>query len=113
MTTFTNILIMICGLIAILAAMGLGMALQKRGQRLADMEKRIGALEEKAEHAPKRLANRTIAGIEDAQAILIDLVFTHEAEEARLNNLRDVLSILRRDPNQYDPERPAGLRKEV
>ena len=112
MTIITGIIITFCAVIALLAAVRLGMALQKRSQRLGDLERRIAALEEKVEHAPKRMANRTIAGIEDAQAILIDLLFQHRAEEARLDNLRDVLSILRRDPGSYDPNRPAGLRKE-
>ena len=108
MTTTTLIIATVFVSLALLAVFQMGRFIQ----RLDDQEKRIAALEEKVEHAPKRLANRTIAGIEDAQAILIDLVFQHQAEECRLNNLHDVLSILRRDPSGYDPDRPAGLRKE-
>jgi len=106
--SITFILLATLAIIAMLAA---AFRLGQYIQRQNDQERRISALEEKVEHAPKRLANRTIAGIEDAQAILIDLLFQHQAEEARLDNLRDVLSILRRDPNGYDSDRPAGLRK--
>ena len=99
-------------ILCLAAALQAGRWIERRSQRLNNIERRISALEEKAELAPKRLANRTIAGIEDAQAILIDLLFQHRAEAARLDNLSDVLAILRREPNRYDPERPCGRRPE-
>ena len=98
----------LAGLLILLAAVGLGMALQRRGQRLSDMERRLAALEAVQ---PKAHTHRTIAGIEDAQAVAVDLVFQVEAERARLNSLLDILGAVRQGPYEYDPDRPCGRRK--
>lgn len=59
----------------------------------------------------KRHTMSTVAGIEDALAVLYDLLVQQEVEERRMKQLHEVLSTLREGPHAYDPERPAGRRE--
>ena len=54
---------------------------------------------------------QTIAGIEDATAVLIDIEFEIEALKARAETARRILGATRTNPHAYDPDRPAGRRK--
>ncbi len=109
MTSYLLVAAILIGLVAISAGMMLGMALQKRHQRLVDMEQRITALEAAQ---PKAHTHKTIAGIEDAQAVVIDLAFQMQADQARLNSLLEILGAVRQGPHSYDPDRPCGRRVE-
>lgn len=54
-------------------------------------------------------------GIEDATAILIELILKDQAErqytETRLNQAREILGMVRQGPQEYDRERPNGKGK--
>lgn len=63
-----------------------------------ELEKRVGDLEKSA---AKRHTHRTIAGLEDATALVIDLKIEAEAMEARLETLRRVLGKTREGPEAY------------
>jgi hypothetical protein len=104
MTTATIILI-IAAIAAFLA--------YRLGRRHEQIEQRLSALETaERERQQKAHTHRTIAGIEDAQAVAIDLVYEVQIVEARLRNLREILGIVRQGPHSYDPNRECGKRKE-
>jgi hypothetical protein len=73
------------------------------------MEQRIAALEAVQ---PKAHTHKTIAGIEDAQAVVIDLAFQLKAEQARIDSLLEILGAVRQGPYSYDVNRPCGRRME-
>jgi len=64
-----------------------------------ELEKRVGDLEKSA---AKRHTHRTIAGLEDATALVIDLKIEAETMEARLETLRRVLGKTREGPEAYE-----------
>lgn len=59
----------------------------------------------------------TAAGLEDATAVLLELLQRKQAEEAytaaRLNQLYEITGMIRKGPHAYDPDRPAGPRPKV
>jgi len=97
-------------LLASLALIGIALAFLF-GRHCEAIERRLRALEEKAASAPEAHSHRTVAGIEDATAVVIDLLFEVEAEHARLESLRQILGAVRQGPYNYDPERPCGKRQ--
>ena len=62
----------------------------------------------------KRHTMRTLAGIEDALAIMVDLmneIVQHQQYmDAQMLRLQHVLQTLRAGPNEYDPDEPCGRR---
>ena len=58
---------------------------------------------------PKRLPHNTGAGIEDATAVVIDIVMNAEADYIRAQQALEILQRVR--GVKYDPDRPAGPRK--
>ena len=64
----------------------------------------------------KRYTLRTIAGLEDALAIAIDIIAENRIHqlylESRIRQLHRALQELRAGPDNYDPDKPAGQRIE-
>jgi hypothetical protein len=58
----------------------------------------------------KRHTHRTAAGLEDAMAILMDVLLGFDAMHSRTDQALHVLRKIREGPHSYDPEQPAGLR---
>lgn len=62
----------------------------------------------------KAHTHSTLAGLEDGIAIAVDILnelYTSQTYvRGRAKNLVDVLSLVRRGPHAYDPDRPAGQR---
>lgn len=73
-------------------------------------ESRISRLEEDTDH--RRHTHSTIAGIEDAEAILVDWMIDIEANELRAQTVLKKLQTLRAGPQAYDVDTPAYKRKE-
>jgi len=98
----------------IFIGMGIALAIVALAQVVrvfVDFNRRISALEAQSPR-PKRHTHRTIAGIEDAMAVTIDLLIKQKADLARTQTLLEILQKVRESPHAYDPERPAGLRPE-
>jgi len=70
---------------------------------------RITALEAQS---PKRHTMSTVAGLEDAMAVIIDCQRQFNAFDERLNAELSILQTLRSGPHNYDPDRSAGKRPE-
>jgi hypothetical protein len=61
----------------------------------------------------RRHTHSTLAGLEDAIAIVLDLLLSQGLNEYvrySLNDLQEILSKIREGPNAYDIDRPAGER---
>lgn len=58
----------------------------------------------------RRHTTRTIAGLEDATAIALDILLQTRAQEERLKRLLCILGELRQGPEEYKADQPAGLR---
>lgn len=78
------------------------------GRYFGVLEQRIFALEQKT--SLKRLPNKTIEGLEDAQAVLIGIAQEHQITGLRLQQLDEVLKLLRSSPFDYQ-YRPDGSRE--
>jgi outer membrane murein-binding lipoprotein Lpp len=81
--------------------------------QIADLQKQITDLvAQQAQQQPKRLTHSTIAGIEDALAVAIDIVMEGQAadeyRQARMRQLQSILQITRQGPDAYPIDRPAG-----
>ena len=61
----------------------------------------------------KRHTHRTAAGIEDALAVLIEIVMDFEALRLRAQRAMDILREVRAGPYAYDPEKPSGIRIKI
>jgi hypothetical protein len=59
---------------------------------------------------PKNHTHQTVAGVEDALAVLIDIALDLEALRLRTERAIEILKRVRSGPYAYDPEAPAGLR---
>lgn len=110
------ILTLILLLAAVITAFFLGRWIERNRIERQDLQRQVNELRLQVENLSERLngrhlSNRAIAGVEDATAIAVDLVFEVQAMEARLGNLRQVLGILRNTPEKYDPDRPCGRRE--
>jgi hypothetical protein len=81
--------------------------------RIIELEKEVIELKEAG---PKRHTHSTLAGIEDALAIAIDVLNEYAESQrfaqVRMTQLQNVLKTVRSDPNGYDQDKPAGLRPE-
>jgi hypothetical protein len=111
------IILLILLIAATIVAFFLGRWVESNKLQRQDMQRQLNEMQAQVENLGERLngrhlSNRAVAGIEDATAIAIDLVFEVQTMEARLGNLRQVLGILRNQPEKYDPEREAGKRME-
>ena len=85
----------------------------KAGQEHGEMVNRIRQLEKQIEeNQPRAHTHSTIACLEDATAVAIDLMEELKITEARVETLHMILGQGRQSPHSYDPNRPAGLRKE-
>lgn len=62
-----------------------------------------------------RHTHNTAAGLEDAIAVLLDVIHvireTLQYAEARIRKALEILKITRRGPHSYDAEKPAGPRR--
>lgn len=110
------IVILIAATITVIAAYFLGRQVERNRQERNQMQSQIAELSTQVANLSERLngrhlSNRAIAGVEDATAIAIDLVFTTQELEARLGNLRTVLGILRNTPEKYDSDRQSGYKR--
>lgn len=76
--------------------------------RIAELEKQKGG---------KAHTYATAAGLEDATAVLLELLQRKQAEDAytaaRLEQVYKITGIIRQGPYAYDPDRPAGPRPKV
>lgn len=82
-------------------------------RRLNEIERNHEArIAEVEQDLRKRHTHRTEAGIEDALAVGIDLLIKQRADQARTEQLLDILRLVREGPHKYDPDRPAGKRPE-
>ena len=87
-------------------------ATYRAGRHIGQTEERIRNLEKSAdEYKPRNHTHKTIAGIEDAIAVLVDSQFTADELQARLDTARRILGAVRQGPHAYDPDREAGLRE--
>ena len=102
-------LVIIVTVAATLAIAGLGLVFYNLLSNQFDLRQRVAQLEQ-AQNATTHTRN-TIAGIEDATAVLIDIEFEFEALKARAETARRILGATRTSPHAYDPDRPAGRRK--
>lgn len=96
-------------LIVIIALLGGALAVVLLWYQFENIKSRLTELEQ---HMPKRHTHRTIGGLEDAKAVAIDLLFYAQAQYIRLQQLDEILDLVRKSPHSYDPDRPAGRRKE-
>jgi hypothetical protein len=99
--------------ITLLIGLGLGLLLANLRHELQDIKRQIAEIKRPL----KRQTYSTLAGLEDATAIIIDFqahLNTDQArinaELARLNATMDILTTLRQGPHSYNPDRPAGNR---
>lgn len=76
--------------------------------KIAELEKQKGG---------KAHTYATAAGLEDATAVLLELLQRKQAEDAytaaRLAQAYEVIGQVRKGPHAYDPDRPAGPRPKV
>ncbi len=93
-------LILIIILILVLAAIFIGYQWGKVSQRLTALEAQL----------PKRHTYSTIAGLEDAMAVIIDIQMNLDADRERIESAHQILQTLRSGPRSYYPDRPAGKR---
>lgn len=73
----------------------------------SDHERRIAALEARQ---PKEHSYATRDGLDDATAVLMDVLLDIEAWEARLKQAKAILGTVRKGPQAYDGDQPAGKR---
>lgn len=107
----TNILV---GLIILFAFM-LGLVgvylVYRLVKQLRSTDDRLRELEKAGQ---KRHTHATIAGLEDALAVSLDIIRENESSkkytDARLSQLNGILQELRSGPNNYDQNKPAGRR---
>ena len=92
----------------ILVGIFIGYFIFQERQARRDLGKRILALEEQAQG--KRHTHSTISGLEQAQAVVVDLTFEAEAMNARLDTLRRYLNLVRESPHAFPIDPPAGRR---
>lgn len=107
------IILLIAATITAAAAYCLGRWVESSKRDRQEMQAQVAELTAQVANLSERLngrhlSNRAIAGVEDATAILIDLEVENQIVNARLSNLRDVLSVLRNKPHEYNPDRPSG-----
>ena len=108
-----NLLIVLLA-IFILGSIILGFYLSYRcGHYVGQLEQRLTNLEN-ASHF-KRLPNKTLEGIEDAQAVLIEVAQEVQITDLRLKQLHDILRILRNTPltYEYGPDGQKSEKKSV
>lgn len=109
-----NLYILLLVAIAAFAFYKLGRYQENVEMRLQALEKQAAELKARQEQ-PKQKAHSysTLAGIEDATAVVIDLVEESRALEARLETLRGILGLVRQGPHAYNADRPAGRRLNI
>lgn len=112
---FWLVIVIIAAATLAIGAYFIGRQVESNKREKQDMARQIGELQAQVANLSERLngrhlSNRAIAGVEDATAIAVDLVFEVQMMETRLGNLRQVLGILRNTPEKYDPDRPCGRR---
>jgi len=102
---------LILGLVFFASGIFVGAWLLKLDQQLD----RINRIEEEVKELRDQLKRRrhtyaTQDGLDDAQAVLIDLVLRDQLEasyrEARLGQLSEILGLVRAGPQKYDGEKP-------
>lgn len=72
------------------------------GRAIGDLRRRVADLEEGARtSAARRHTHRTIAGLEDAMALIIDMEIEADALMARLRTARQILGRTRQGPEAY------------
>jgi outer membrane murein-binding lipoprotein Lpp len=114
-TMFWLVIVIIAAIILAIGAYFIGRQVESNKQERNQMQKQVAELTAQVANLSERLngrhlSNRAIAGVEDATAILIDLEVENQIVNARLNNLRDVLSVLRNKPHEYNPDRQSGYK---
>jgi len=72
------------------------------------LNERVQALE--GQMQGKRHTHATVNGLEQAQAVVIDLTFEAEAMNARIDTLRRYLNVMREGPHAFPIDPPAGRR---
>lgn len=80
-------------------------------QKADDTQGEVNALVERLNGRP--MSNRAIAGVEDMTAHLIELEVQAEIFTAHLQNMRDITSILRNRPHEYDQDKPSTIRRQA
>jgi hypothetical protein len=100
--------LLVGGLITWLA-LRVGGAFRELGRRSTDLERRVDELEDDAER--RRHTHRTIAGLEDALAVLIDTEIEAEAFQARLGTIHRILGKTREGPESYSNSEWDGNRE--
>lgn len=84
-----------------LAGLALGVLITWLAMRIrrsfVELEGRVSELENRRRHT-----HRTIAGIEDATALVIDLEIEAAAMQARLDTVRRILGKTREGPESYE-----------
>lgn len=107
-TMNTNIIIALSIFLAMVAGTLLGWYIRKMIERQEKMEKQIAELNEIANR--RKLPYPAQAGLEDAIAIVIDVINNDEAADAyrqtRINQLIDRLKQVRSNPQGYDINQP-------
>ena len=83
--------------------------------KLAELESReaarAAAMAEADKRGKRHHSYNTVAGIQDATAILLDVLFGNEAEKARLQTAIGTLNALSKGPYAYPVDKPAGRRQ--
>ena|SRR3990167_7018941 len=72
---------------------------QAAARRMDGLEKNVAELGEQVKHL--RFTHRTVAGLEDALAVLIDTELEAEAFQARLKTIHRILGKTREGPESY------------
>lgn len=72
---------------------------QAASRRMDELEKNVAELGKQVKHL--RFTHRTVAGLEDALAVLIDTELEAEAFQARLKTIHRILGKTREGPESY------------
>jgi hypothetical protein len=78
----------------------------KKVQKITDLNRRLKKIEDSAGDGRVRNPHLTNAGIEDAIAVLLDVLQNREVEDLRLKQASDILRQIRANPGSYDEDRP-------
>jgi hypothetical protein len=114
----TPIILVGVGVLALILGVIIGVNTQRMSSELTYLRDRVNKLEDaQSQNAKRRNPYRTDDGIEDAMAIVHDVVWQSAATlnyvKDRSERIDSILKTVRVDPDSYDPDQPNGKVKIV
>ncbi len=101
----------VIGVILIMVALFLTYLAGGIKAEIKDHRRRIKKLEDSANNDGRvKNPHLTNAGIEDAIAVLLDVLQNREVEDLRLKRASEILRQIRSNPGAYNEDRPNGKR---